>query len=473
MGDDAKPGSFSVFGRAASAFIVTGLSCVFSVQAAEWDSSKGVSVTLQEIYSDNPDHTSAGGGGQFFTQLRVTPNIALKGEGARASIDLTGSLAYLAGDGSTRSWNPRLSANGKAELLQDHVFIDASATIRESVIDPFGDITLDGLRDTGNTTIVYQYSFSPYFKTRVSDIGTLLARYNFTGTSHSEGGASGSTDNSFSINFDTDVGSSSSRFTWGISNDYRKSEYEGTDGRDYISTDLNLGYRFNRRWRTNASLGREWNDYPSNDSTIGGFRWTLNTTWTPNPRTSLRIGYGGRYFGSTPTLDLSYKSRRSTIRVDYSRIVTDANSELASLEVDPITGQVFPVAVLNNDVFIDERVTASYSLQGKRTNVTLSGTHSKQDYENTSQESELTRLGLNLSRSLSGRVSANAGLSWDQQDRAANDGAETWRASLGMSVKLGQRTSLNLNYTYNQRDDDQPSESYEENRASLALSFSF
>jgi len=443
------------------------------VQAAQWDTSKGVSVTLREIYSDNPDHLSSGGESEFFTQLRVNPNIALKGKGARASVDLTGSLSYQVGAGTARSWSPRLSANGKAELLQDHLFIDANASVRESVIDPFGDITLDSLRDTGNTTIVYQYGFSPYFKTRVSDIGTLLARYNFTGTSHSEGGASGSTDNSFSINFDTDVGSSSSRFTWGISNDYRKSEYEGTDGRDYISTDLNLGYRFNRRWRTNASLGREWNDYPSNESTIGGFRWTLNTTWTPNPRTSLRIGYGGRYFGSTPTLDLSYKSRRSTIKVGYSRIVTDANSELASLEVDPITGDVFPVAVLNNDVFIDERVTASYSLQGKRTTLTLSGTQSKQDYENTAQDSELTRLGLSLSRTLTGRVSANAGLSWNQQDRAANDSSEIWQANLGLSVKVGRKTSLNLGYNYNKRDSDQPTNSYEENRASLALNFSF
>jgi len=130
------------------------------------------------------------------------------------------------------------------------------------------------------------------------------------------------------------------------------------------------------------------------------------------------------------------------------------------------------VAVLTNDVYIDERITASYSLQGKRTNLTLSGTHSKQDYENSPQDSELSRLGLSLSRTLSGRVSANVGLSWNQQDRAANDSAQTWQGNLGLSVRLGQNTSLNMGYTYNKRDDDQPSESYEENRATLTLSYS-
>lgn len=451
-------------------FIGLAMFLAFPVKAAQWEGSKGISLTLREIYSDNPDHLASGGSGEFFSQLSVAPNVSLEGEGARGRVALNGSLAYRVGGGTARSFSPNLNAQGMAELLPDHLFVDASVTARESVIDPFGDITLDGLKDTGNTTIVYQYSFSPYVKTRLADFGTVVARYSFSGTSHSESGASGSNDNAFALNFDT--GSSASRFTWGIGTDYRKSEYDNTGARDYISTDLNLGYRINRQWRLSSTLGREWNDYPSSESTIGGFRWTLNTTWTPNPRTSLRIGYGGRYFGSTPTLDLSYKSRRSTIKVGYSRIVTDANRELATLETDPITGQVFPVAVLNNDVFVDERVTASYSLKGKRTNLTLSGTRSKQDYQNSPQNSELMQLGLNLSRSLSGRVSANAGMSWNQQDRAANDSAETWRANLGMSIKLGQRASVNLNYTYNQRDSDQALDDYEENRASLALNYS-
>ena len=319
----------------AALMLLTGL----PVEAAEWDTSKGITVTLREIYSDNPDRANSSGGGAFFTQLKLAPDISLKGEGARARVDLTGSLAYQLGDGTVRTFSPRLSAKGNAELYREHLFIDANASVRESVIDPFGDITLDGLRDTGNTTIVYQYSLSPYFKTRVSDIGTLLARYNFTGTSHSEGRASGSNDNSFSLNFDT--GASTSRFKWGIGTNYRKSEYDNTDERDYISTDLNLGYRINNQWRLSSSLGREWNDYPSNESTIGGFRWTFDTTWTPNPRASLRIGYGGRYFGSTPTLNFSYKSRRSTIKVGYSRIVTDVNRSLSSLEVDPSLGRFF------------------------------------------------------------------------------------------------------------------------------------
>ncbi|RMG37335.1 MAG: hypothetical protein D6720_03380, partial [Gammaproteobacteria bacterium] len=233
-----------------------------------------------------------------------------------------------------------------------------------------------------------------------------------------------------------------------------------------------LGYRFNRQWSVDGSVGREWNDVPSTRNDSGGFRWSLNTTWTPNPRTSVRIGYGDRYFGSTPTLDVSYRRRKATLTASYSKVLTDANSQLQALAIDPVTGTVFPVAILNKDVFIDERFTGTLSLKGKRTTVNFSATHSRQNYENKPDRSELTKLGVSASRSLSGRVSANASLNWYQQDQSATQSAQTWQGRVGMSVKTGPKSSLSVNYSYNQRDDDTPGESYEENRVSATFSLS-
>ena len=47
----------------------------------------------------------------------------------------------------------------------------------------------------------------------------------------------------------------------------------------------------------------------------------------------------------------------------------------------------------------------------------------------------------------------------------------TWQGNLGLSIKLGRKTPMNLGYSYNKRDDDQPADSYEENRATLGMSF--
>ena len=434
------------------------------LHAAKWDVSK--SVSLNEVYTDNVRLANSGKESDFITQ--VTPSISVNGKGARASVNFSGSLRYDMGGRNSGSITPHLRGKANTELVRDHFFVDATASITQNAIDPYGDIAVDNINKTGNVTTSYQFSVSPYYKIRIKDVGDLNVRYRYTNTSHSEGPASNSGKSQLSADFNVD--SKSSKFTWGVRTDASSSSNSGSSNSNLSSTNVMWGYQFNRRWQINGSLGRDWNDYRSTRSSVSGFRWTLNTNWTPNPRTFLKIGYGGRYFGSTPTLDFTYKSRRSSIKLGYSRIVTDANSQLDALAIDPVTGQVFPVALLVNDIYIDERFTGSYVLQGRRTTLTLSGTQSKQIYENSPQNSELTKLGLRLDRTISGKVSANVGVNWYQQDRSANTSAQTWQGHLGLTVKLGRKTSMNVGYSYNKRDDDVPANSYEENRANIGLS---
>ena len=448
-------------------FAAFAASCILfspELHAAKWDVSK--SVSLNEVYTDNLRLANSGKESDFITQ--VTPSISVNGKGARASVNFSGSLRYDTGGRSSGSVTPNLRGKANTELVRDHFFVDATASITQNAIDPYGDIAVDNINKTGNVTTIYQFSVSPYYKIRIEDVGDLNVRYRYTDTSHSEGAASGSGKSQFTADFN--AASKSSKFTWGFNTNASSSSNSGGSNSNFGSANFTWGYQVNRRWQVNGSVGRDSNDYQSTRSSISGFSWTLNTNWTPNPRTSLRIGYGGRYFGSTPTLDFSYKSRRSTIKLGYSRTVTDANTQLDALAIDPVTGQIYPVAVLTNDVYVDERFTGSYSLQGRRTTLTLSGTQSKQIYENSPKASELTKLGLSLSRSLSGKVSANAGVNWYQQDKAATASAQTWQGNIGLTVKLGRKTSMNVGYSYNKRDDDVPANSYEENRANIGLS---
>ena len=378
--------------------------------AAEWTLSK--SVSLSEVYTDNVNLDNANRKSRFTTQ--ITPSMSLQGKGGRASVNLSGSLRYDTGGGNGGGITPNLNGSANAELIRDRLFVDANASVSLNAIDPFGDIGLDNVNNTGNTTTTAQYSISPYYKNRIKDVGNFETRYRYTNTSHSSGSASGSASHEISASLTS--GPNFARLNWGLDANYRTNSGGGTGGSssDLLSTDANLGYRFDRQWSVNGSIGRKWNDFATTRSSNDGFRWTASANWTPNPRTSLRIGYGGRFFGATPTLDFSYKSRRSTITASYSRTVTDANSQLEALTIaqDPQTGNVTisPVAVLINDVYVNERFSGSYSLKGKRTTLTLNGSQSTQSYQNSSQCSELSSLGLALSRTLSGKVSANAGV---------------------------------------------------------------
>ena len=441
--------------------------CAFvstEIHAAEWSILK--SLSLNEVYTDNVRLANSGKESAFITQ--VVPNLSVRGKGARANIDLSGSVRYNQGGPNSGSLTPRLSGKANTELVQDTLFLDADASITQNAIDPYGDIGVQGINQTSNVTTTYRYSLSPHYKNRIRGVGNIDLRYRYTDTSHSVGTASNS--GSQYIVASLKSGPEFSRLNWGVTTDYRSSSSSGGSGSDLISTDVLFGYRFDRKWQVNGTVGREWNSYASTKSSTGGARWTLNTTWTPNPRTSLRIGYGNRYFGSTPTLDLTYKSRHSRIKAGYSRVVTDAKTQLEQLATDPVTGDVYPVAVLTNDIYVDQRFTGSYTLEGRRTTFTLSATHSTQVYQNSPQSSELAKLGMILTRSLSGRVRASAIVNWYQQDKAASSSAQTWQGALKLSVRLGRKTSMNVGYTYNQREDDVPANSYVENRANIGLS---
>lgn len=437
---------------------------VSPARGAEWQVSKSVSLT--ETYSDNIDLDDSNKKSAFITS--ITPSLTLQGKGGRVNVNLAGSLGMNIRSEGGGSISPNIRGDANAELVRHKVFVEGDVSISKAFIDPFGAIGVDDLNETGNTTTATQFSISPYYKDRIKDVGDFEARYRYSTTLFS-GDGEDSGDHTLSVALDS--GSTLTRFNWGVKATYRQTAYDSEgSSRSEASTDATLGYRFNRKWSVDGSLGREWNDIPSTRSDTGGVRWSLNTSWTPNPRTSVRIGYGDRYFGSTPTLDLTYRRRKSTLTASYSKVLTDANTQLRALALDPVTGRVFPVAVLNKDVFVDERFTGTYSLSGKRTTLTLSGTHSRQVYENSPDRSELTKLGVSVSRTLSGRVSTNAGLDWYQQDKSASPSAQTWQAKVGMSVKVGDKTSLNLNYSYNKRDDDNPGDSYTENRVSASVS---
>ena len=69
-----------------------------------------------------------------------------------------------------------------------------------------------------------------------------------------------------------------------------------------------------------------------------------------------------------------------------------------------MTGDPLPISTnltrLNDSVIEDERLRASYSLQGRRTTLTLRVDHSKQTTQDTEEETKLMGSGISLNRSL-------------------------------------------------------------------------
>jgi len=247
-----------------------------------------------------------------------------------------------------------------------------------------------------------------------------------------------------------------------------------------------VGYRINRQWQLTGSVGHEWQDYDAYTSQRDDDTWDAGVVWTPSARTSLNLGYGDRYFGNAPRVNFTHRSKRTTFTATYDRTLTTSRDIRAQqrdvgvqnpfgLPYDPVTGRPLPASnnqtFLNSGSIIDERFETSLSVQGNRTTVTLSGSHSNQTREDNSEDGTFDDLYLNLSRSLSRTLSIYGGTTWEQDEDDNGATADTMRYYLGLSKEVGPRTSLGFNYSYSDRNSQTPDDSYKENRVYLNVTY--
>jgi len=125
-------------------------------------------------------------------------------------------------------------------------------------------------------------------------------------------------------------------------------------------------------------------------------------------------------------------------------------------------------SITNNDQFLNDRFSVGYSLQGKRTTLSVDGDYTKQTSADTAETSSYG-FGVTVDRSLSGLLSADAGLTWDSQTGADDSKSDVWRLNLGLNQKLGKKTSLSFDYIHTKRESDNAGDSYEEDRMTLSL----
>ncbi len=451
--------------------------------AAEWAINSGVSTGL--TYTDNVNLASSGQESEMITTL--SPNINLSGRGARANVDLAASVQFNNLNNATGSYNTQLQANADVELVERLLFVDAKSTISQNAIDPLIVSGSDTLNSAGNTTTTTTFQVSPYIKGRLKSFASYEARYTYNDVANSEVSNGGSSSESLLLAINS--GDDFRKVTWGLRGNHKTTEAEQGSSRDSSSLDLTLGYQFSRKWQVNATLGKEWNDTSTTAQDPNGLTWDIGAIWTPSSRTNLDFGIGKRYFGSTKRLSFDHKNRRTVWTASYTHSVTDSHTLLSDQNqfeftdafgqpIDPATGNPIPnnqsSAAINDNTFIDKRFATSFTWQGHRTNLTLTGDHSTQT-SGTSNETQLMGLGVTVSRNLSGLLSANANINWNESESTGvtNQASETLRLGAGLTQQLGVETSLLLNYTHTESNSDQAGQGYDENRLALTLTHSF
>ena len=480
-------------------------SCLFassSAHAIDWRFKPYVGSAI--TYTDNVNQTTQG---QNAFILRVTPGFSLNSEGSRrvkASMSYSLSAASRFGEDNSNDLYHNLGAVGTAELVEDFLFIDGTASISQGLISIFGSQT-DATTNDANRTSVGVYSISPYIKKRFGNFAIGEARYTTGGAIFGKNSASDSVTNRFTASLDS--GTQFNDFSWGLDYLIYRSDYSGaTTNTTFERASVQLGYALTRKFRVFGTYGEEWNDYLSTRNASGSY-YSVGFGWSPSRRTSIEATVGERYFGRTYSFTGRHKTRATDWRVSYSEDISDIsqlvlnrndlrgglyictdpsllppNPTLAQIIATPgcrVTGLYFGTSV-QNGVFIAKLLSADVTWTKGRWGLGLSVYDTKRLYQDLrGAEDNIRGVTGTVSYRMTPQTSANGSLSFirnsatailigtpDRSDNIVN-------LDLGLSHKFSRDLSGALSFRHTQRDSNAFNSDYTENSLTASANLSF
>ena len=242
--------------------------------------------------------------------LDVVPGIQIGGQTGRVRgfLDYQLAASLYARNQESGSLRNFLQARVNAEVVPSWLFVDASASISQQFISPFGTQTPDSSLNNSNRTEVTTINVAPYVQGQLAGQVNYVGRafYNFTDSGTSQ--AANSTVWGALLGFDSTT--RWSRLSWGLDFTYREARF--TDQRsefDQLNV-LSLNYAITPELIASLRGNVETSNLTTfeNETTTG---WGGGVRWTPSPRTRFVAEYDQRVFGNSHLLSLDYRTPRT------------------------------------------------------------------------------------------------------------------------------------------------------------------
>ena len=295
-------------------------------------------MNITEAFNDNIFQSSNHHKSDFITY--ITPELSIRTETPRlqASLDYAPTASIYASHGGEDSVAQNLNLYGLATLVDDALFLDVrgfagvspkngnvpigSNGLGAASIGGFGGSSANGTAflSRNNQTQTYSFSVSPYFVHRFGDAGTLTIADRVSQSVYSNLGSSsnllpvqGSQTNS---NLFTNeallqfiTGSALGRFKNVTIADATQFSGNGvTSGAHQNVVTNRLGYAVTHAVSVFGEVGYEDIGYPHGfpPVKIEDAVWAVGTTLTPDPDSTITVGYGHRYGFSSAFLNAYY-----------------------------------------------------------------------------------------------------------------------------------------------------------------------
>lgn len=258
------------------------------------------------------------------TEVTVGVSLASRGR-VRGFLDyqLTGSVhARESGENNVSN---SLRAGMSAVLVDNFLFLEASASIAQQTVSAFG-VQGTGNNTDRNRTEVRSYTITPSTRGLIGNWARYDARWTRTQQSAATSEVGDSTEDSVAVTLSS---ATASRVGWALSAVQQRSDFDAGRSTDTKHAKGTLSYRVTPDLGVNASAGREWSDLLGPDE--GARRtWGLGLNWTPSERTRLNLQRERRFFGDTHAVTFEHRMKRSTWRFSSSEDLSTSSPSLVS-----------------------------------------------------------------------------------------------------------------------------------------------
>jgi uncharacterized protein (PEP-CTERM system associated) len=500
-----KPRPRSPAFPAGAGFIFMAMAFAMPAHALDWRLERSVGASAS--FTDNANQNATDPENALI--LSVTPSFMLRSQGSRRvqatlQYGLTGVARF--GENDSTDLYHNLNAMGKAELIDDFLFIDGSARISQELISLLGSPADAEINDSNRTT-VGTYTISPYIQQRIGTFANAQARYTNSGAIFENDVASDAVSNAFSASLN-----SGTRFTdlnWGLNYSIREVTNRDKNVGDstFERVAASLDYVLNRKFHVFGSVGQEWNDFLSVTET-DGISWNVGAGWAPTRRTSLEASFGERFFGNTYSATARHRTRTSNWSLSYVEDVSDISQFLGTTGTMYdyqclVDGEIqifedwpfsFPPAPTNcvsfnakpgllfdlrNGVFISKTLRAGVSWGKGKLSYSLSAFDTRRDYQLLDSEDRSRGVtgAVNYRYAPRTNVIGSVGLTRNEVPAALSGTTDReddlLTLSLGINHQFATDLSGALTFRHTQRDSNVADADYEENRLTASVNMRF
>ena len=274
----------------------------------------------------------------------IAPGFRLLSRAGRVqgSIDYSLGAQYYSRSSAPNGLQHRLAAQGVAEAIQDHLYVDFFGNVERQPISALGVQSAVPGEAGRNYTDVRTFSVSPVLRGVLAGAVDVQARALASSTSTGATSASNSTHGKATLHFGSIA--SPARFGWSF--DASRDVIDFDLGRRTEEDRLVAGllYRHSAEFRLTVRGGTENSDVASREKKRVGTYGT-SILWTPSARTQLAADYDKRVYGHSHAFNFEHRMKRSVWRyADSQALTTQADAGIVAVPAFELFSSLFQSA---------------------------------------------------------------------------------------------------------------------------------